>query len=64
MIEPTETESKETLDQFVADMVQIAGEAQTTPELLRAAPHHTPVRRLDEVRAARKPVLRYPSEPT
>jgi glycine dehydrogenase subunit 2 len=59
MIEPTETESKETLDQFAADMVQIAGEARTDPELLHSAPHHTPVRRLDEVKAARNPILRY-----
>ncbi len=59
MIEPTETESKRTLDQFVADMQQIAGEAQTTPGLLLDAPHHTPVRRLDQVQAARKPILRH-----
>jgi glycine dehydrogenase subunit 2 len=59
MIEPTETESKETLDQFVADMLQIAQEARTRPQLLHDAPHDTPVRRLDEVQAARKPVLRY-----
>jgi glycine dehydrogenase subunit 2 len=59
MIEPTETESKEMLDKFAADMIQIAEEARTQPELLKQAPHHTPVRRLDEVRAARDPVLRY-----
>jgi glycine dehydrogenase subunit 2 len=59
MIEPTETESKETLDQFAADMEQIAEEARTDPDLLHQAPHITPVRRLDEVRAARKPILRY-----
>ena len=59
MIEPTETESKETLDQFVAHMLQIATEARETPGLLRDAPHHTPVRRLDQVRAARKPILRH-----
>jgi glycine dehydrogenase subunit 2 len=40
-------------------MEQIAAEARTQPELLHEAPHHTPVRRLDEVRAARKPILRY-----
>jgi len=62
MIEPTETESKQTLDQFVADMEQIAHEARTRPELLHDAPHNTPVRRLDEVRAARKPILRYEPE--
>ncbi len=59
MIEPTETESKETLDQFVADMRQIAEEAYTQPEVLHTAPHHAPVRRLDEVRAARQPILCY-----
>jgi glycine dehydrogenase subunit 2 len=59
MVEPTETESLETLDQFVADMMQIAEEARTEPQLLRDAPHHTPVRRLDEVQAARKPILRH-----
>jgi glycine dehydrogenase subunit 2 len=59
MIEPTETESKETLDQFVADMIQIAEEARTNPDLLHGAPHNTPVGRLDEVRAARQPVLRW-----
>ncbi len=57
MIEPTETESKETLDRFVAVMKQIAREAEEDPELLRTAPHHTPVRRLDEVTANRYPVL-------
>jgi glycine dehydrogenase subunit 2 len=60
MIEPTETESKETLDQFVADMIHIADEARTNPELLHEAPQDTPVGRLDEVRAARQPILRWP----
>jgi glycine dehydrogenase subunit 2 len=59
MIEPTETESKATLDQFAADMIQIAQEAQENPDLLHEAPQHAPVRRLDEVQAARKPILRY-----
>jgi glycine dehydrogenase subunit 2 len=59
MIEPTETESKETLDQFAEDMQQIAVEARADPDLLRTAPHNTPVRRLDEVGAARHPILRY-----
>jgi len=58
MIEPTETESKETLDQFAADLIQIAEEARTDPDLLHQAPHRTPVGRLDEVKAAREPVLR------
>ncbi|HET6205035.1 MAG TPA: aminomethyl-transferring glycine dehydrogenase subunit GcvPB [Planctomycetota bacterium] len=60
MIEPTETESKETLDAFAADMLQIAREAQENPDLLREAPVTTPVRRLDEVRAVRQPRLRFP----
>jgi glycine dehydrogenase subunit 2 len=54
LIEPTETESKQTLDTFVAAMTEILHEARTTPELVKSAPHVTPVRRLDEVRAARE----------
>lgn len=57
MIEPTETESKETLDAFIDTMIQIAGEAKDNPELLLNAPYGTAVRRLDETTAARKPVL-------
>ncbi|CAG7638544.1 putative glycine dehydrogenase (decarboxylating) subunit 2 [Paenibacillus solanacearum] len=57
MIEPTETESKETLDAFIDTMIQIAQEAQETPELVIGAPYDTVVRRLDETLAARKPVL-------
>jgi glycine dehydrogenase subunit 2 len=59
MVEPTETESKETLDAFAAALREIAREARESPELLKGAPHHTPVGRLDETAAARKPVLRY-----
>ena len=59
MIEPTETESKATLDAFIAAMIEIAAEAEKDPEILRSAPHNTPVRRLDEAAAARKPVLRW-----
>lgn len=59
MFEPTETESKETLDDFIAALNKIAKEAKTNPELLKNAPHNTPVRRLDEVKAARTPVLRW-----
>lgn len=59
MIEPAETESKETLDAFVDVMRQIACEAETSPELLKSAPHLTPVRRLDETSAARQPILKY-----
>ncbi len=54
LIEPTETESKQTLDAFVAAMQEILEEARTQPELVKTAPHTTPVRRLDEVRAARE----------
>ena len=57
MIEPTETESRETLDGFTEVMKRIAEEARTSPEKLHEAPVTTPVRRLDEVTAARKPVL-------
>lgn len=57
MIEPTETESKETLDGFIDTMIQIAKEAETTPEVVIGAPHTTVVKRLDETTAARKPVL-------
>jgi glycine dehydrogenase subunit 2 len=57
MIEPTETESKPTLDAFVAAMHAIAQEARSDPALVKGAPHETPVRRLDEVKAARELVL-------
>ncbi|HHJ06163.1 MAG TPA: glycine dehydrogenase subunit 2 [Anaerolineae bacterium] len=59
MIEPTETESKETLDAFADALEKIAAEAREDPELLHSAPHTTEVSRLDEVIAARKPVLCY-----
>ncbi len=59
MIEPTETESRETLDQFIDAMLTIAREARETPDLVRHAPTLTPVGRLDEARAARRPVLRW-----
>lgn len=59
MIEPTETESPESLEAFAAALLAIAEEARTTPELLKEAPHDTPVSRLDETAAARKPVLCY-----
>jgi len=57
MIEPTETESKPTLDAFAAAMKAIAQEARSDPAVVKNAPHHTPLRRLDEVRAARQLVL-------
>jgi glycine dehydrogenase subunit 2 len=59
MIEPTETETKETLEAFAEALKIIAEEARTKPELLKEAPHITPIGRLDETAAARKPVLRY-----
>jgi len=59
MIEPTETESKETLDEFIEAMLDIAQEARETPDVVRNAPTQTPVGRLDEARAARHPVLRW-----
>lgn len=59
MIEPTETESKQTLDSFVEALEKIADEAQTNPDLLHQAPHTTEISRLDEVTAARKPILCY-----
>ncbi len=62
MIEPTETEDKETIDAFLDALDKIADEARENPDLLHEAPHHAPVRRLDEVRAARHPILiRLPS---
>jgi glycine dehydrogenase subunit 2 len=60
MIEPTETESKATLDEFADAMIQIKREAEEQPDKLKNAPHNAHVRRLDEVAAARKPVLRWP----
>lgn len=63
MIEPTETESKETLDDFISAMIQIAREAKETPELVKSAPHTTSVSHLDETKAARFPVLRWTPEP-
>src|SRR5256886_11491349 len=59
MIEPTETEPKETLDAFADAMLAIAREAAEQPELLKEAPHVRPVKRLDEVRAAKRPIVRY-----
>ncbi len=59
MVEPTESETKETLDAFCDAMLQIAEEARTQPALLREAPHTAPLRRLDEAAAARRPRLRW-----
>ena len=59
MIEPTETESKETLDGFIEAMLRIADEAEQNPELLKSAPNTTALSRMDEGRAVRQPVLKY-----
>jgi len=59
MIEPTETESKATLDEFVAAVEQIVAEIAKDPEIVKTAPHNAPVGRLDEVRAARQLDLRW-----
>ena len=59
MIEPTENESKETLDRFIAVMHQIAREAKETPDVVKTAPHNTPISRADDVLAARHPVLTF-----
>ena len=59
MIEPTESETKEKLDEFVATMLKIAEDAKNNPEKILSAPHSTPVKKIDEVTAARKPDLNY-----
>jgi glycine dehydrogenase subunit 2 len=59
MIEPTESESKETLDAFCDAMLEVAREAQETPEIFHDAPYSSPAARLDETSAARNPVLRW-----
>jgi len=59
MTEPTETESKETLDVYINAMIEIAREANEDPDILHTAPHNTPARRLDDVRAVRQPDLRW-----
>jgi glycine dehydrogenase subunit 2 len=62
MIEPTETESKETLDDFIAVMHKIAEEAAADPDILHAAPHNAPISRPDETAAARNPILKWQDE--
>jgi len=59
MIEPTETESQETLDAFIEAMKKIAQEIETDPEIVKSAPHNTPIGRLDDVKAVKEPRLRY-----
>lgn len=63
MVEPTESESKATLDKFVAAMAQIAQECETSPETVLNAPYTTPIGRVDEVKANRQPLLNYFAEP-
>jgi glycine dehydrogenase subunit 2 len=63
MIEPTETESKETLDEFCDAMIQIAREARENPQVIHDAPVTTPVRRLDQTGAARQPRLKWTPQP-
>ena len=62
MVEPTDTESRQEIDGFIEAMKQIAKEAKENPDLLHSAPHNTKVGRLDEVRAARSPILRWTPE--
>ncbi len=63
LIEPTETESKDVLDAFIAAMIHIQKEAEEEPEHVRAAPHTMPVRRLDDVRAAKQLDLTWKQTP-
>jgi glycine dehydrogenase subunit 2 len=60
LIEPTETETRETLDAFAEAIGAILREAEEDPEIARSAPYSTPVRRLDEAAAAKRPVIRQP----
>ena len=64
MIEPTETESKETLDKFADALIAILAEAKENPDLLREAPHTTPVTRLDDAHAAKNLDVRFPFKDT
>ena len=64
MIEPTETESKETLDKFAAALRSIANEIKENPDIVKGAPYTKLVGRLDEVAAARKPNLRWTAAPS
>ena len=64
MIEPTETESLATLDRFTEVMIRIADEIEVDPDLLKGAPYHAPINRLDEVTAARQPILSHPDTTT
>ncbi|MGN1214225.1 MAG: aminomethyl-transferring glycine dehydrogenase subunit GcvPB, partial [Bacteroidaceae bacterium] len=59
MIEPTETESKDTIDSFIKVMKEIAKEAAETPDLVKSAPHNTPISRVDDVKAVKEPKLTF-----
>ncbi|NLB41624.1 MAG: aminomethyl-transferring glycine dehydrogenase subunit GcvPB, partial [Clostridiales bacterium] len=59
MIEPTETESLESMEEFISALIQIAKEAVEDPEIIQTAPHNTPIKLLDEVSAARNPVVKW-----
>jgi len=59
MVEPTETEPKETIDKFIESMIKISKEAESNPEVLKEAPHFSKVSRVDEVKAARNPILKW-----
>ena len=59
MVEPTENESKETLDGFIAVMRKIAEEAKNDPDLVKTAPHTTPIGRVDDVLAAKHPIVTF-----
>jgi len=62
MVEPPESESKEMLDKFIEIMIKISNEAKTNPELLTTAPHNTPIRRTNDLLAAKRPILTYDDE--
>ena len=59
MIEPTETEGKDTIDGFISIMREIAREAKEDPEVVKSAPHNAPIGRVDDVQAAKHPVLKF-----
>jgi glycine dehydrogenase subunit 2 len=62
MIEPTETESLESINEYISALITIAQEAITNPEIIKTAPHTTPVKLLDEVQAARNPIVKWQKE--
>ena len=64
MIEPTETESLESMNEYISALIQIAKEAVENPELLKTAPHNTRIKLLDEVQAARKPIVKWEGQPS